>query len=57
MKNYKRALWVLLFLAIYLLSSIPVGLFLYSLKSDAGLNIFSKAGFHSYMSCLKEQAN
>ncbi len=40
---------------IYLLSTIPVGLFLYSLKSEAGLNIFSNTGFHSYIACLKEQ--
>ncbi|MGH1375144.1 MAG: hypothetical protein ACRBCK_02245 [Alphaproteobacteria bacterium] len=40
---------------IYLLSTIPVGLFLYSLKTESGLNVFSKTGFHSYVYCLQEQ--
>ena len=56
MKNSKRALWFVFFVVLYLATSVPVGLFIYSLKSDAGLNIFSKTGFHSYMFCLKEQA-
>jgi hypothetical protein len=52
----KKISLALAFLLIYMASTIPVGLFLYSLKSKAGLNIFSKTGFHSYLSCLEEQA-
>ena len=39
-------------LALYLASTVPVGLFLYSLKTDSGVNIFSEGGFHAYMRCL-----
>lgn len=52
----KRGFIFLLLLALYLVTSVPVGLFLYSLKSNAGINVFSKTGFHSYMHCLQEQA-
>lgn len=44
-------LWGLL-LALYLASTVPVGLFLYSLKSNVGLDVFKKGGFHAYMQCL-----
>lgn len=57
MTKSKRALWIVFFSVLYLATSVPVGLFIYSLKSDAGLNIFSKTGFHSYMFCLKEQVS
>jgi hypothetical protein len=41
------------FLAIlYLVSTVPVGLFLYSLKTDAGFDIFSPGGYHAYVQCL-----
>lgn len=52
----KLAFYTLLFL-VYLVSTVPVGLFLYTLKSDQlGINIFSKTGFHAYLQCLQEQA-
>ena len=44
-------LWTIL-VALYLLSTVPVGLFLYSLKSEVGLDIFKSGGFHAYMQCL-----
>ena len=53
----KRTFRILFCLVLYLVSSVPVGLFLYSLKSNMELNIFSKTGFHGYMSCLKKQAD
>lgn len=53
----KKLTFGLIFLGLYLVTSIPVGLFLYSLKSDAGINVFSKTGFHSYIYCLEEQAS
>ena len=40
----------------YLVTSVPVGLFLYSMKSDMGINVFEKTGFHSYVQCLREEA-
>lgn len=51
----KRTLIVIVVFIVYLISTIPVGLFLYSLKSEAGLNVFSKTGYHSYMNCLRQE--
>lgn len=48
----RRAFLYALALVAYLASTIPVGLFLYSLKSAAGVDIFSRGGFHAYMQCL-----
>jgi hypothetical protein len=47
----RAGLFALLF-ALYLASTVPVGLFLYSLKTDSGINIFAEGGFHAYMRCL-----
>jgi hypothetical protein len=52
----RKTLLGFFFVVIYLVTSVPVGLFLYSLKSRADINIFSKTGFHSYIYCLEEQA-
>lgn len=41
---------------LYLASTIPVGLLLYSIKSKAGINLFSHTGFHGYLHCLETQA-
>ena len=57
MSTARKGLWIVLILALYLATSVPVGLFIYSLKSDAHIDIFSKTGFHSYLYCLKEQAD
>ena len=56
MKLLKKTLIIIALIMLYLASTVPVGLFLYSLKSEQGLNVFSKTGFHSYMHCLKEEA-
>ena len=37
---------------LYLISTIPVGVLFYSLKSEAGMDIFKSGGFHTYMQCL-----
>lgn len=52
----KKAVWALLLLVVYLVTSVPVGLFLYSLKSSMNIDVFSHTGFHSYLYCLKDQA-
>lgn len=53
----KKTVLAIVLLCLYLISTVPVGLFLYTMKSDIlGLNIFSKTGFHAYMQCLQEQA-
>jgi hypothetical protein len=48
----RRAALFAFLLALYLVSTVPVGLFLYSLKTDSGVNIFAEGGFHAYMQCL-----
>jgi hypothetical protein len=47
----RLAAYALLFVA-YLVSTVPIGLFLYSLKTKAGVDIFGRGGFHAYMRCL-----
>lgn len=42
-----------LLLVLYLVSTIPVGLALYSLKSAEGIDLFKQGGFHTYMQCLR----
>ncbi len=42
-----------LIVAAYLVSTIPVGLFLYSLKTAVGFDLFKHGGVHTYMQCLR----
>lgn len=54
-KIIRKTLKLFFFLIIYLISTIPVGLLLYSIKTNSNINIFEKTGFHAYQTCLKEQ--
>lgn len=56
MSLFKKSLIFFVFILLYIVSAVPVGLFIYSLKSSNGIDVFSKTGFHSYMYCLKEEA-
>jgi hypothetical protein len=51
-KFVRRASLIAVALVLYLASTVPVGLFLYSLKTGAGIDIFNPGGFHRYMECL-----
>lgn len=51
-KLARRIAVVGLWLILYLASTVPVGLFLYSLKNTAGIDIFAPGGFHTYVQCL-----
>lgn len=51
----KRVALVLAVLVFYLVTSVPVGLFLYTLKTKAGWDVFSGTGFHAYTSCVNRQ--
>lgn len=53
LKYFFITVFVLIF---YIVTSVPLGLFIYSWKTNSGLNIFSRTGFHSYMSCLAQEA-
>lgn len=50
----RRLILFTLLFGLYLASTVPVGLFLYSLKSRRGINIFAPGGFHTYMRCLQQ---
>lgn len=51
-KVLRRAALFTVLVVLYLASTVPMGLFLYSLKTDGGVNIFEDGGFHMYMRCL-----
>lgn len=53
----KKILIFLICLILYLVSTVPVGLFLYSIKTINGLNVFRYTGWHAYMSCLLTEAD
>jgi hypothetical protein len=48
--------WLVAFAVIYLLTVMPVGLWLYTLKMDANLNLLQRGGFHAYLQCLEAAA-
>ena len=53
-KNPTRrlALYALVFV-LYLASTVPVGLFLYSIKNGLGIQLFKEGGLHDFMRCVK----
>lgn len=55
-RSARTFLFALILLVVYLASTVPVGMFIYSVKSDAGIDIFRTTGFHGYMQCLREEA-
>lgn len=57
MKYVRKFFIITVFFALYLISTVPIGLFLYSVKSNSDINIFTKTGFHAYQACLVEQIN
>ena len=51
-----RALLVIIGFVLYLISTVPVGMTLYAIKSEMGWDIFKRGGFHTLASCLREAA-
>ena len=49
---YRIALYALVFV-LYLASTVPVGLLLYSVKNGLGLQIFKEGGLHDFVRCVK----
>lgn len=47
-------LWVLGFALFYVLSVVPVGLLLYTFKSEMGWDIFKVGGYHKFKYCIRE---
>jgi hypothetical protein len=50
-KLMRRVVLFTLLFTVYLVSTVPVGLFLYSMKTAIGIDIFKHGGFHAYMQC------
>lgn len=46
--------WIVL-AVVYLATSVPVGLSLYSLKSWLGYDVSLRGGFHSFQRCLNRE--
>lgn len=62
MAGSKKPLWRRwwfwpLALVLYVVSTVPVGLLVYSLKTEMGWNIFRRTGYHSYLRCLQREAD
>ncbi len=51
----KRIVLVVAICAFYLMTVMPLGLLIYTLKSDLGINVFKKTGYHGFVNCLNEQ--
>lgn len=49
---HRIALYAIVF-ALYLASTVPVGLLLYSVKNGLGLQIFKEGGLHDFVRCVK----
>jgi hypothetical protein len=44
-----------LVVVLYVVSTVPVGLALYTIKSKMGFNIFQAGGFHAFTACIDRQ--
>jgi hypothetical protein len=53
-KMWRRIGLYAILLVVYLASAVPVGLFIYSIKTEVGLDLFRDGGFHAYMGCLSK---
>ncbi|MET0529304.1 MAG: hypothetical protein ABW003_13375 [Microvirga sp.] len=40
---------------LYVVSTVPIGLALYTIKSRMGFNIFQSGGFHAFTACIDRQ--
>jgi hypothetical protein len=52
----KRMFYIVAFLLFYILTVMPVGLFLYTFKSEKNIDMFEKTGFHAYLACLDRES-
>ena len=52
----KKIIIILGCVLLYLISTVPVGLFLYSMKMDMGIDVFQRTGFHGFVACLKSES-
>ena len=52
----KRLVYGFVFLLFYIVTVMPVGLFVYSLKNEWNINVFQNTGFHAYLACLDRES-
>lgn len=52
----KKFLIIIGCIVLYFVSIVPVGLFLYTLKMDLGIDMFSKTGVHSFGVCMYHES-
>lgn len=52
----KRLFYGVVFILFYIVTVMPVGLFVYALKSERNINVFEKTGFHAYLACLDRES-
>ncbi|TKW61166.1 MAG: hypothetical protein DI628_00620 [Blastochloris viridis] len=56
-KPPRLKLWILLFAAFYILTAVPAGFVVYTIKNNAGINIFKKGGGHAFAHCIEQAFN
>lgn len=56
LKILRVSVLTLVGLMVYIVTAVPVGMFVYTLKSDAGWDVFKHTGFHGYLQCLQHEA-
>ncbi len=52
----RKLLVVLLVLVIYVVTAVPLGMLVYSVKSELGWNVFRNTGYHGLLACLQQEA-
>ena len=56
-KQPRLKIWILLFAVFYVVTAIPAGFFVYSIKNSAGIDIFKKGGGHAFARCIEQAFN
>lgn len=54
-KQWHRVWWWVIVAVLYLVTAIPLGMGLYSLKSWLGWNVSAAGGFHSFQRCMMKE--
>lgn len=53
---WTKVLLVTFGIALYLISTVPIGMVLYAIKTEMGWDIFRHGGYHTLAACLREAA-
>ena len=52
----RKLLFVGLVLVFYVVTAVPLGMLVYSVKSELGWNVFKNTGYHGLLACLQQEA-